>query len=389
MESKTLGIAIIGAGAIAEVHIQSFLQYREQCEVRAVCDFFIEKAQGLIETYQLPAVMFKDYRDLLEQDNIDAVSICLPPSMHADATIDALNAGKHVICEKPMAGSLEECDNMIKAANKNNKLLSVVAQNRYKTPNQKVKRLLEEGVIGRVLFATVNSLWWRGENYYDIWWRGTWEKESGGCLINHAVHHIDLLQWMLGMPESVNAIISNVGHFNSECEDLAIAVLRYPKMVAQLTASIVTHNEEQELIFEGEKASISVPWQVSASKALANGFPEPDDETRDAIQNIYDELPELDVEGHPAQIGNFLNAISGKEALLIDGEQGRKTIELITAIYKSACRNSMVELPIQPDDVFYCKGGIVQTMPRFYEKSKSIDNFAPSKPISLGRDVGK
>ena len=139
-----------------------------------------------------------------------------------------------------------------------------------------------------MLFATVNSLWWRGENYYDIWWRGTWEKESGGCVTNHAVHHIDLLQWMLGMPQTVDAVIANVGHSNSECEDVATAVLRYPQTMVQLTASLVTHNEAQELIFQGEKASVSVPWQVSAAKALPNGFPEEDTATEQAIQQQYD-----------------------------------------------------------------------------------------------------
>ena len=389
MPEKKLGIAIIGAGAIAEVHIQAYLQYKDLCEVRAVCDLFTDKANALIDRYQLPAQALKDFHEALARPDIDAVSICLPPSAHASTAIDALQAGKHVICEKPMAGSLEECDAMLQAAQASGCLLSIVAQNRYKTPHQKVKHLLEEGALGRVLFATVNSLWWRGENYYDIWWRGTWEKESGGCVTNHAVHHIDLLQWMLGMPQTVDAVIANVGHSNSECEDVATAVLRYPQTMVQLTASLVTHNEAQELIFQGEKASVSVPWQVSAAKALPNGFPEEDTATEQAIQQQYEALPYLPVEGHPAQIGNFLRAIRGEEPLGIDGQQGRNTIELIAAIYKSAATGQTVHLPLTPDDVFYRKGGIASVMPHFHEKTKSIDNFAPTKPITLGRDVGR
>ena len=115
---------------------------------------------------------------------------------HAPIAIKALRAGKHVICEKPMAGSLEECDQMIKAADENGKLLSIVAQNRYKTPHMKTKQLLDAGAIGPVLFATINSFWWRGENYYDLWWRGTWEKEGGGVLVNQSVHQLDLLLWL-------------------------------------------------------------------------------------------------------------------------------------------------------------------------------------------------
>lgn len=389
MPENKIGIAVIGAGAIADVHIQAYLQYPELCEVKAVCDSFPEKAQQLIDTYHLNARAYKDYQDALQDTAIDAVSICLPPSLHPSVAIDALNSKRHVLCEKPMAGSLEECDAMIDAAEKNGKLLSIVAQNRFKTPNQKVKQLLDEGAIGPVRFATVNSLWWRGENYYDIWWRGTWEKETGGCVTNHAVHHIDLMQWMLGMPKTVSAVIGNVGHFNSECEDLATAVMQYPGMMVQLTASLLNHSEAQELQFHGQKASVCVPWQVSASKPLANGFPEDDPETRDLIQQRYDALPELEVEGHPAQISNFLRSIRGEESLLIDGRQGRNTIELIAAIYKSSYTGCAVSLPLQPEDVFYQKGGIASTMPHFHTKQKSIDNFEKTKPITLGRDVGK
>lgn len=278
---------------------------------------------------------------------------------------------------------------MIKAAEDNNRILSVVAQNRYKTPNQKVKALLDEGAVGQVVSATVNSLWWRGENYYDIWWRGTWEGETGGCLANHAVHHIDLMQWMLGMPDTVNAFISNVAHSNSECEDLAAAILRYPDKVVQLNASLVNHSEEQALLFHGRRASISVPWQVTASKAQPNGFPEKDVDTEAEIKKRYDALPELPVEGHPAQIKNFLRAILGQEQLLIDGVQGRNTIELLAAIYKSAFTGHQVILPILPDDEFYKKGGIAAKMPHFHEKQKSIESFGDVKPITLGRDVGK
>ena len=388
MANRKLGIAIIGAGAVANIHIESYKSYPEHAEIRAICDLFVDKAQALIDQYQLDAVAVADYHDILQDKTIDAVSICLPPSLHATTAIDCLNGGKHVICEKPMAGSLEECDQMIKAADDNGKLLSVITQNRFKTPHMKTKQMIAEGAIGPVLFATINSFWWRGENYYDLWWRGTWEKESGGCVTNHAVHHIDMLQWILGMPEKVTAVISNLGHSNSECEDVATAILQYPNMTVQMTATILTHSEDQEMIFHGKKASIAVPWRVAACKALPNGFPEPDDEVRDAIQKRYDELPELEREGHPAQIGNFLKAIHWEERLLIDGREGRKTMELITAIYKSACFGRTVTLPLPTNDVFYRKGGMAAVMPHFNEKTKNVDNLTVSKPITFGRDVG-
>lgn len=389
MNEKKIGIAIIGAGAIADAHIKAYTLYPDLCEVRAVCDIFPEKAEALIQANALPAKAYKDYQDALASGEIDAVSICLPPQMHADIAVASLRSGCHVICEKPMACSLEECDMMIRAAEESGKILSVVVQNRCKTPNQKVKTILDEGQIGKILFATVDSLWWRGQSYYDLWWRGTWDKESSGAMASHGVHHIDLMQWMLGMPKSVYAVIDNVGHDNSECEDLGMAILRYPDKLVRLTTSIVNHNEDQELQFHGEKASVAVPWKVAANTSMVNGFPEENTEEVARLQAYYDALPELEREGHPAQLLNFLRAIRGEEALMVDGAEGRKTIELITAIYKSANTGLTVELPLGSDDVYYERGGFAKVMPHFHEKHKNVDNFVGAKPITLGRDVGK
>ena len=386
---EKLKIAIIGAGAVAPAHIQGYLDNSEICEIKVICNTTLSKAQQLIDDYKLDATAVSDYQDVIKNTDIDAVSICLPPAMHAEVSIAALNAGKHVLCEKPMAGSLEECDAMIKAANDNCKLLGIVAQNRYKTPYWKMKAMLDKGLIGPLRFAMVNSLWWRGESYYDIWWRGTWEKENGGCLLSHAVHHIDLMLWMFGMPDSLNAIISNVGHHNSECEDMATAILKYPESVVQLTASIVNHNEAQNIVVQGENAEISVPWNVCANTAMPNGFPEENTELEEKIQNEYEKIPDLQVEGHSAQIGNFLKAIRGEEKLLLDAQQGRNTIELITAIYKSSAEGTMVTFPIENDDIFYSKGGTAVKMPHFFEKTKSVKSVEITKPITFGRDVGK
>ncbi len=382
-------VIIVGAGAIAQVHADAYLEYPDECEIVAVCDVFEDKARELIEKKGLSAAAFKDVAEALETCGADIVSICAPPSFHAKTAITALKHGANVLCEKPMAPSLEECDAMLAAAKNSGKLLSVVAQNRFKTPNQKVKKMLGDKTAGDVRFATVNSLWWRGQNYYDLSWRGTWESEGGGCVVNHAVHHIDLLLWMMGMPESVSATIANVGHDNSQCEDACVAALVYPGALGQLTASLVTHDEAQEMIFQCERGRLSVPWKTASAAALSNGFPKPDDEARERLEAVYGSLPELETEGHPAQVGNLLRAIRGEEALLIDGRQGRDTIELITAIYKSAYMGAPVALPLSADDEFYKKGGVAAKMPHFHEKTRNVDNLVQTEPISLGRNVGK
>ena len=271
---------------------------------------------------------------MLNDGKFDLASVCTPPYVHAGIAIDLLKAGKHVLVEKPMATSLKECDQMIQAMQASGKLLSVVAQNRFKTPLWNLKQLVDRNVIGKIVHAQVDSFWWRGHNYYDLWWRGTWEKEGGGCTLNHAVHQVDLFQWMIGMPVELQAILANVAHDNSEVEDFSTAVLRYANgSIGQINASLVHHGEPQQFVIQGERASIAAPWKVVASKQKENGFPEPDPALEAEIQALHDHLPELVHVGHAGQIANVLAAIDGEGELLIDGHAGRQTIELITAIY--------------------------------------------------------
>lgn len=384
-----INVAIIGAGAIAGVQGESFAGFPQWCQVRAVCDLYIEKAQDLIKNKGLSqAKAYKTMEEAIQEEKIDLVSICLPPSVHGKTAIQAMELGCHVLVEKPMANSLEECDQMLAASRRTGKILSVVCQNRFKTPMQRVYRMLQDGVGGKVLHAVVNSLWWRGENYYDLWWRGTWDSECGGSFTSHSVHHIDLLLWMLGMPEAVTAVMKNVGHPNSELEDVGMAILEYPETFAHIGTSIVDYGEAQEIVFQTEKGRLNIPWSPAAAVPLSNGFPKQDESRERELDELYHAIPELELEGHGAQIKNLLLAIRGEEPLLTDGTEGRKTIELIMAIYKSAALRQTVTLPIQEGDAFYRKETMIQKMPHFFQKTKSIENFA-SAEITLGRDVGK
>ncbi|TCN28094.1 Gfo/Idh/MocA family protein [Mesobacillus foraminis] len=382
-----LRIAIVGAGAISSAHIKAYLQFPEKCRIVAVCDIYSEKAEKLVAQYQLPAKVYKDYSDLLEHSEIDLVSVCTPPYTHAETSIAFLNAGIHVVVEKPMASSLEECDRMLEAAKNSGKLLSVVAQNRFTTPMMKLKNVLETRLMGPIVHTQVDSFWWRGYSYYDLWWRGTWEKEGGGCTLNHAVHHIDIFQWMNGMPAEITAVMSNTSHDNAEVEDLSIAIARYPDgSLAQITSSVVHHGEEQQLIFQGKKARVSVPWKVAASKSKQNGFPEEDSALELELQNVYESQPELKHEGHTGQIHDVLLAVEGEKDLLVDGIQGRRTLELITAIFQSASYGETVRLPLKPDSPFYTREGILENAVHFYEKKNSIENFAENTITSGGNN---
>ncbi|CAG7643412.1 Gfo/Idh/MocA family protein [Paenibacillus allorhizosphaerae] len=370
-----LKVAIIGSGAISSAHIDAYLKFPDRCRIVAISDIYADKAQARIDRYQLSAAVVQDYKELLSMD-IDLVSVCTPPYTHAPIAIDFLNAGKHVIVEKPMASSLQECDEMNDAARKNGKILSVIAQNRYKAPMMKLKAVLDSGLAGPIVHAQVDSFWWRGHCYYDLWWRGTWEKEGGGCTLNHAVHHIDAFLWMMGFPQEVQAFMSNVAHNNAEVEDLSIAMLRYPSgALAQITSSVVHHGEEQQLVFQGTKARVSAPWKLTASDSKPNGFPEPNGALEKEIRQFYDGLPQLAYEGHQGQIDNVLMAIETGAPVLIDGISGRSTLELIVGIYKSASTGEKVVFPIRQDDPFYTREGIQANAIHFYEKKTSLDNF--------------
>ncbi|NMO95261.1 Gfo/Idh/MocA family protein [Paenibacillus lemnae] len=383
-------VAIIGMGNISTAHIRAYIAFPERCQIAAFVDIDTEKARSRANQSNLEVEILESHQDLLGRTDIDLVSICTPPFSHADIAVDLLSDNKHVLVEKPMATSLEECDRMIAAAEKSGALLSVVAQNRFLDPVMHLKDMLDSGKIGRVVHAQVDSHWWRGHCYYDLWWRGLWSKEGGGCTLNHAVHHIDMLGWMMGMPKKVVALLSNASHDNAEIEDISIAALQYDQgSVAQVTSSVIHHGEEQQIIFQGEYARISAPWKVYASTSLDNGFPIRNEVLEKELHDVYNSLPPLRYSGHEGQIDNVLTALETGAKPLITGESGRMTIELITAIYKAGFQQKSVELPIAPDDPYYKTEGILDNAPRFYEKAQSLTDLGSNEDITLGSSYSR
>lgn len=388
-----LKIAIIGTGNISHNHIQGYLEFADRCQIVALVDIYPEKAEEKKRHYGLTnAKVYASHEEILGDTEIDVFDVCTPPYVHAEISINALNAGKHVLCEKPMAASLQECDAMISAAKESGKTLSIIAQNRFTDAFWRLKKVLDSGETGKVCHAQVDSFWWRGHSYYDLWWRGTWEKEAGGCTLNHAVHHIDAIQWMLGFPSEVVSMITNAAHDNAEVEDLSAAIFKYDTgALTQLTASVVHHGEDQKIVIQGEKARISAPWGKYASISAPNGFPidERDTDRENQLEDIYQSIPKLTYTLHIGQIDNFLTALETGTAPLIDGVQGKRSLELIAAIYKSAITRSIVTLPLASTDPFYQTGGLVSLAPHFYEKSASVENFANEDAIPLGKNMDK
>ena len=370
-----LSIGVIGTGNISRAHLHAYLEFPEEVQVVALADIEPGKAETARAEFVLDgARVYEDAAAMLASEHLDLVSIATPPGTHCELSVQALEAGVHVIVEKPMAPSLEECDRMLEAQRRSGKLLSVIAQNRFRDDMAQLKAVLDSGRIGRIAHARIASAWWRGRAYYDLWWRGTWASEGGGPTLNHAIHHIDLALWLLGRPQAVAAMMTNAGHDNAEVEDLSVALLQYERGLAELTSSVVHHGEQQEIIVQGEHARIGQPWSVAAETARPNGFPETggDAELVAELEALAAGQAPLEHTGHSGQLGDVIAAIREGRAPLVDGEAGKRAIELVTAIYAAAIERRTIDLPITAESPWYRSETLLERAPRFYEKTASV-----------------
>ncbi len=372
-------IAIVGTGNIAPCHIEPLLKFSDRCKIVALCDIYPEKAQVMKERLNIECEIFDDHIKMLDSGlKIDVVHICTPPYTHAEIAINSMNRKINILVEKPMATCLEECDAMIACEKENGVVMGCVAQNRFQNATNKLKQVLDSGKAGDLRCAHVNSFWWRGHSYYDLWWRGLWEKEGGGPTLNHAVHHIDLINWLKGgvLPKEVTSVLANVMHDNAEVEDLSFSTLVYEdSSVAQLTASVIHHGEEQGLVLQCADAKIEAPWDCYASISKENGFPIRNEELEKELNEINANIADLKYTAHGGEIDNYLNALDKGERPMIVGKDGRNTVELITAIYKSGSLKQTVTLPLSTEDDFYTFEGLIKNAPHFYEKTSNIANF--------------
>src|SRR5687767_3122724 len=217
--------AIVGCGKVGHIHAAALTTLKES-ELVAVCDSDMERAREFGARYGVAA--FADTAEMVARSRVEAVVVCTPHPLHAPPTLAAAAAGAHVLVEKPLAASLEDCDAMIAACRSAGVRLGVVSQRRFFEPVMRMKRAVEEGKIGRPVLGEVVMLSWRDESYYrSDPWRGKWSTEGGGVLINQSPHHIDILQWLMGPVEEVTGYWANVNHPSVEVEDTAAAAIRF------------------------------------------------------------------------------------------------------------------------------------------------------------------
>lgn len=382
-------VAIIGLGNISTAHFEAYRAFPQECRLVAVSDINEGAARKRLTSWGIDVPVYPTVDAMLDSEKIDLVSVCTPPFTHREISVAALSRGIHVLCEKPMASSLEECDAMIEAERSSGARLSIVAQNRFTTPIWNLKRLLDDGHLGRLLHTQINSYWWRGRPYYDLWWRGTWEQEGGGCTLNHAVHHVDMMLWIAGRPQSVMAMMGNVAHDNAEVEDISMAILGYEdRRFGQITSSVVHHGERQEVILQGDRARASAPWIVYASQTAPNGFPDHDAEYERELEERMAAYGTLPHEGHAGQVKDLLAAIASDRAHTVTSSAGRAAIELITSIYKAATSGQRVDLPLGTADPYYRRESMLAQVPRFYRKESSKESLGDGAITVSGAKLG-
>lgn len=333
-----MNFAIIGCGRISKNHVEALINNYEQSTLVSVCDIIQDRAIERKKQYESKVVssnvkVYIDYINMLKNENIDAVSICTESGHHAKIAIDCLNAGKHILIEKPMTMTIEDADEVNSLAKEKGLKVGVCHQNRFNPPIQRLRRAIEEGRFGKLINVTARILWTRDQDYYDqAPWRGTKELD-GGTLMNQCIHNIDLLQWMVG--SEVERVHCERGTFlrNIEMEDFGAILIRFKNGAIGLiegSACVYPKNLEETLSVFGEKGTVVIgglavnkiqTWQFADER----DYDKEDESTE--VDNVYGK-------GHTPLYKNFIEAVNNDVDSYINGEEGKKALNIILNAYK-------------------------------------------------------
>lgn len=352
-----LKFALIGCGRITRKHAGLIGEgHVKGSKLAAVCDIKEELAKKYGEKYKVP--WFTDMHQMMKEmeNQIDVVSILTESGNHAQHTIEIAPYGKHIVVEKPMALTLDSADAMIRACDEAGVKLFIVKQNRYNLPVQKLRESLENNRFGKLVMGTVRVRWCRPQEYYDQdEWRGTWAMD-GGVFSNQASHHVDLLEWMLGEPESVFAM-SRTALVDIETEDTGIAMIKFQNGalgIVEATNATRPKDLEGSLSILGEKGTVEIGgFAVNEMKTW--NFTEEQSGDSEVLEKFKENPPDVYGFGHLAYLEHVVDSIKNEKPALVDGLEGRKSLELITAIYESIETGKEVFLKFRPKK---CKLGL-------------------------------
>ncbi|MBQ9592814.1 MAG: Gfo/Idh/MocA family oxidoreductase [Lachnospiraceae bacterium] len=359
---KKVRVGIVGCGKVAHLHAKSFAAIPE-CEFVAVCNHRLGRAQEFAAQYGVKA--YDSVEEMIKDAGVEAVTICTPHPVHAGDAIAAAKLGVHVAVEKPLAIKLSDCDAMIAAAKENNIVASMVCQRRFYQPVVRMKKAIEEGKIGKPILGSVNVLSWRSMDYYHSDpWRGTWEGEGGGVLVNQSVHQLDLLLWYMGEVEELYGMWGTLNHPELEVDDTAVAVLRFK---SGALGTIAVSNSQNPGLFGNVRvhgsngATVGVQtdggamfiagMSVIAEPPVNDLWTVPGEE--DMLKTYQKEDSEffLSVNSetyyHTLQLRDFICAILEGREPLVPFEDGRRAVELFTAVYRSQETGLPVHFPLK------------------------------------------
>ncbi|HWC59559.1 MAG TPA: Gfo/Idh/MocA family oxidoreductase [Verrucomicrobiae bacterium] len=361
---RKIKTALVGCGKVGHLHAAALRDLPES-EFVAVCARTPEKAKAFAEKYRVAP--FNDVREMIAKSGAEAIFVCTPHPEHAAPTIAAAQMGVHALVEKPLASSLTDCDAMLAAARANNTIIGTVCQRRFYPPAQRIRRAIDDGKIGKPVLGTATMFGWRDENYYKSDpWRGSWKLEGGGVLVNQAPHQLDMLIWFMGEIEEVFGYWTNVNHPYIEVEDTAIAVVRFKN--GGLGNILVSNSQNPAIncrvsVHGANGASIGV--QTDGGQMFVPGLVNISEAPFNDLWTIRGEekfLPQWKEEDaklfssvnpmeyfHRLQIQDFLQAILEKRAPAVTGEDGRRTVELFTAIYRATRDKKAVPFPLKPE----------------------------------------
>ncbi len=348
---EKIRFAIAGCGAIADTHALA-ISHIEDAKLVAVSSRSVGRAKEFAAKYGCD--FYTDFSRMLKRPDIDVINICTPSGLHADMAIAAARSGKHVIVEKPMDVTLEKADEMIKTFEKNKLKLCVVFQRRYEKDMLTAKRIVNEGKLGNICFGGCYIKWYRSQQYYDSAdWRGTWELDGGGVLMNQAIHYIDLLQHFLG---PVQEVFANCGTFNHkiEVEDLAVANLKFANGALGIIEA--TTNAYPGLMSRidiyGSNGTMVIENDAITGLHVIGGE---DIACKTEKQGTGVNSPAVLFENHKRQFEEMIKAIRTGSDIGVNGKEGRKSLEIILAIYKSSLSGKPVKLPLT-DSLFLNEG---------------------------------
>lgn len=342
--------ALIGCGRIAPNHLEAAIN--NNLEIVGLCDVEdgnIDILLGKLEIEKDKYRRYSDYKEMLEKEKPELVAIATESGKHAAIALDCLDANCHIIVEKPIALSLEDADKIIEKAKEKNLIVCANHQNRFNKSIKKIREALDNGDFGKLLHGTAHIRWNRGEDYYtQATWRGTWAQD-GGALMNQCIHNIDLLRWMMGDEiDEVCAYTDNLNHDYIEAEDLGMAIIKFKNGsygIIEGTTNIYPKNLEETLYLFGQKGTVKAggksvniieEWQFENSS-----------ESMDEIKEKYSENPKnVYGFGHTPLYENVIEAIKNGTKPLVDAEAGKRALELVLAIYKSAKEGRPVKLPL-------------------------------------------